>query len=72
MKLSELLKLIPENQSVEIFLNGVMLYEGNVGYFDCNEDYEVDEIMSYGDISNYDRVYSVICIDCKEMDLDDK
>ena len=28
MKLSELLKLIPENQSVEIFLDGVMLYEG--------------------------------------------
>ena len=29
MKLSELLKLIPENQSVEIFLDGVMLYEGD-------------------------------------------
>ena len=72
MKLSELLKLIPENQSVEIFLDGVMLYEGKVEYFDCDKDYEVDEIMSYGDISNCDRVYSVICIDCKEMDLDDK
>ena len=68
MKLSELLKLIPENQSVEIFLDGVMLYEGEVEYFDCDADYEVDEIMSYGDISNYDSVYSVICIDCKEMD----
>lgn len=68
MKLSELLKLIPENQLVEIFLDGVMLYEGKVEYFDWDEDYEVDEIMSYGDISNYDNVYSVICIDCKERD----
>ena len=67
MKLTDLLKFLSKDQRIEISIMGKDLYEGSVDCFNDFIDLEIDEIYSYGDIENYDNVYSVICIDCKEV-----
>ena len=67
MKLTDLLKFLSKDQRIEISIMGKDLYEGSVDCFNDFIDLEIDEIYSYGDIGNYDNVYSVICIDCKEV-----
>ena len=67
MKLTDLLKFLSKYQRIEISIMGKDLYEGSVDCFNDFIDLEIDEIYSYGDIENYDNVYSVICIDCKEV-----
>ncbi len=67
MKLTDLLKFLSKDQRIEISIMGKDLYEGSVDCFNDFIDLEIDEIYSYGDIENYDNVYSVICIDCKEF-----
>ena len=67
MKLKELLKFLSKDQRIEVSIIGKDLYEGSVDCFNNFIDLEIDEIYSYGDIESYDNVYSVICIDCKEV-----
>ena len=67
MKLTDLLKFLNKDQRIEISIMGKDLYEGSVDCFNDFIDLEIDEIYSYGDIESYDNVYSVICIDCKEV-----
>ena len=67
MKLTDLLKFLSKDQRIEVSVMGKDLYEGSVDCFNDFIDLEIDEIYSYGDIENYDNVYSVICIDCKEV-----
>ena len=67
MKLTDLLKFLSKDQRIEISIMGKDLYEGSVDCFNDFIDLEIDEIYSYGDIESYDNVYSVICIDCKEV-----
>ena len=67
MKLKDLLKFLSKDQRIEISIMGKDLYEGSVDCFNNFIDLEIDEIYSYGDIESYDNVYSVICIDCKEV-----
>ena len=64
MKLLEFLELLPTRQSIVISIMGSDLYEGDVAYYNYG-DYEIDEIYTYGDIKEYDKVFAVICIDCK-------
>jgi len=67
MKLKDLLKFLGRDQRIEVSVSGKDLYEGSVDCFNNFIDLEIDEIYSYGDIESYDNVYSVICIDCKEV-----
>ena len=67
MKLTDLLKFLSKDQRIEISIMGKDLYEGSVDCFNDFIDLEIDEIYSYGDIESYDNVYSVICIDCKDV-----
>ena len=66
MKLKDLLKFLGRDQRIEVSVMGKDLYEGSVDCFNDFIDLEIDEIYSYGDIENYDNIYSVMCIDCKE------
>ena len=67
MKLTDLLKFLSKDQRIEISIMGEDLYEGSVDCFNDFIDLEIDEIYSYGDIENYDNIYSVMCIDCKDV-----
>ena len=67
MKLKDLLKFLSKDQRIEISIMGKALYEGSVDCFNDFIDLNIDEIYSYGDIENYDNIYSVMCIDCKEF-----
>lgn len=66
MKLTELLGLLPDYQLIEVATANEIVYEGEVEEY-IGKDYIVTDVSSYGDIRDYDNVYSVISIGCDEL-----
>ena len=66
MKLTELLGLLPDYQLIEVATANEIVYDGKAEEY-IGKDYIVTDVSSYGDVRDYDNVYSVISIGCDEL-----